>query len=225
MKKQNLFYVAAIALTSAFATAQVNQTPVHSGGQISVMKEKSQAATGSMFTNDKYMPAKVSNGDKVVLARYNAYADNFEISDPQAGTTSILRMESGITITFNSTGEAYTIQQYKTNKDEVKTGYLNIISEKPNVKIYKRERVFLQPESFPASSYQTYKPAHYKKLDDEFYIKVKDQDAVYFSGKKELAKILPAKSKEILDFIKQNKLDLEKESDLQQLGVYLDGII
>jgi len=225
MKKQNLFYVAAIAFTSAFATAQVNQTPVHSGGQISVMKEKSQAATGSMFTNDKYMPAKVSNGDKVVLARYNAYADNFEISDPQAGTTSILRMESGITITFNSTGEAYTIQQYKTNKDEVKTGYLNIISEKPNVKIYKRERVFLQPESFPASSYQTYKPAHYKKLDDEFYIKVKDQDAVYFSGKKELAKILPAKSKEILDFIKQNKLDLEKESDLQKLGVYLDGII
>lgn len=225
MKKQNLFYVAAIAFTSAFATAQVNQTPVHSGGQISVMKEKSQAATGSMFTNDKYMPAKVSNGDKVVLARYNAYADNFEISDPQAGTTSILRMESGITITFNSTGEAYTIQQYKTNKDEVKTGYLNIISEKPNVKIYKRERVFLQPESFPASSYQTYKPAHYKKLDDEFYIKIKDQDALYFSGKKELAKILPAKSKEILDFIKQNKLDLEKESDLQKLGVYLDGII
>lgn len=225
MKRQNLFYVAAIALTSALATAQVNQTPVHSGGQITVMKEKSQAATGSMFANDKYMPAKVSNNDKVVLARYNAYADNFEISDPQAGTTSILSMQNGVTITFNSTGESYSIQQYKTNKDEVKTGYLSAISDKPNVKIFKRERVFLQPESFPASSYQTYKPAHYKKLDNEFYVKVKDQDALYFSSKKELSKIFPAKSKEILDYIKKNKLDLEKESDLEQLGTYLDGII
>lgn len=225
MKRQNLAYVAAIALTSALATAQVNQTPVHTGGQITVMKEKSQAATGSMFTNEKYMPAKVTNNDKVVLARYNAYADNFEISDPTAGTTSILRMESGVVVTFNSTGEAYTLEQYKTNKDEVKTGYLNIISDKPNVKIFKRERVFLQPESFPASSYQTYKPAHYKKLDDEFYIKVKDQDAIFFASKKDISKIFPSKSKEVLEFIKKNKLDLEKEADLQQLGVYLDGII
>lgn len=225
MKRKNLAYVVAIALTSALATAQVNQTPVHSGGQITVMKEKSQAATGSMFVNEKYMPARVSNNDKIVLARYNAYADNFEINDPQAGTSSILSMQNGVTITFNSTGESYTIQQYKTDKDEVKTGYLNIVSDRPNVKIFKRERVFLQPESFPASSYQTYKPAHYKMLDPEFYVKVKDQDALYFSSKKDIAKIFPAKSKEILEFIKKNKLDLEKEVDLQQLGTFIDGII
>lgn len=224
MKNLNLFYTAAFALTSVLASAQVNQTPVHSGGgQIYIAKEKSQAATGSMFTNDKYMPAKISNYDKPVLVRYNAYADNFEVNDPIEGTNKILPAQTDVTITLNSTGDIYSFQQYKTEKEEIKSGYLSVISDKPNVKIYKRERIYLQPEVFPASSYQTYKPANYKKADNEFYIKIKDQDAVFFSGKKDLAKLVPAKSKELLDFIKKNKLDLEKESDLEQVGVFLDG--
>lgn len=223
MKKTNLIYTTAFAFTSILASAQVNQTPVHSGGgQVTVMKEKSQPATGSMFVNEKYMPAKLSNDGKTVLLRYNAYADNFEISDPQAQTVNVLPKRNDVVITFVSTGDEYTLQQYKTEKGETIEGYLNIVSQTPNVKIYKRERVFLQPESFPANSYQTYKPANYKKASDEFYLKLKDQDALYFSSKKDLAKLVPAKSKEILDFIKKNKLDVEKEADLQQLGTFLN---
>ncbi|RWX03632.1 hypothetical protein [Flavobacterium cerinum] len=226
MKKENLIYTAALAFTSLIATAQVNQTPVHSsGGQIMVMKEKSQAATGSMYVNEKYMPAKASNNEKTILARYNAYGDNFEISEPQTGSFSVLPKQDGVTVKFVSTGEAYSLQQYRTSKDETITGYLNIVSETPNVKIFKRQRIFLQPEVFPASSYQTYKAANYKKTDDEFYIKIKDQDAVYFSSKKDLAKLVPAKSKEILEFIKKGKLDVEKVTDLQQIGTYIDTIL
>lgn len=224
MKNLKLVYSAAFVLTSVLATAQVQQTPVHSGGgQITISREKSQAATGSMFLNEKFMGAKVSNLDKAILVRYNAYADNFEANDPVAGTTRIIPAQTDVTITFNNTGETYVFQQYKTEKGEVKSGYLSIISDKPNVKIYRRERIYLQPEVFPASSYQTYKPANYKKVDNEYYIKIKDQDAVFFDGKKDLAKLVPSKSKELLDYIKKNKLDLEKEGDLEQVGVFLDG--
>ena len=226
MKNLNLFYTAAIALTSVIATAQVQQTPIHSGGnQIIVMKEKSQSAPGSKFVNEKYMPAKVSNDAKTVIARYNAYADNFEVSDPQAGSTSVLPMQGNVTITFVNTGETYSVQQYKTEDEEIKSGYLYVISDKENVKIFRRQKITLTPEVFPASSYQTYKPANYKRSGDEFYVKIKDQDAQFFSGKKDLAKLFPAKSKEILDFIKKNKLDLEKDSDLKSLGEFLDGQI
>lgn len=226
MKNLNVFYTAAIALTSVIATAQVQQTPVHSGGgQIYLMKEKSQAATGSMYVTEKALPARVSNNDKTVLARYNAYADNIEISDPIAGTTSVLPQQKDVTVTFNNTGDSYSLQQYKTKDEELKTGYLSVISDKENVKIFKREKIFLQPEVFPASSYQSYKPANYKKLDDEYYVKIKDQDAQYFSGKKDLAKLFPAKTKEVLDFIKKNKLDLEKPADLEKLGDFLNSAI
>ncbi|MCO6148108.1 hypothetical protein [Flavobacterium sp. NRK1] len=225
MKNLNLiFTAAAIVLTTGLASAQVQQTPVHSG-QIYVMKEKSQPATGSMFINEKYMPARLSNSDKTVLARYNAYSDKFEISNPLDGTNTILPLQKDVSVNFTSTGDTYVLQQYKTDDDEIINGYLNLVSDKPNVKIFKRERIYLQPEVFPASSYQTYKPANYKKVNDEFYISLKGQDAVYFSSKKDLAKLIPAKSKEILSFIKKNKLDLDKEADLEQLGNYLDGIL
>lgn len=225
MKNLNLFYTAAFVFVTAFATAQgINQSPVYAG-QISAKKEQSQKASGSMFINEKYMPARVSNLDGTVLVRYNAYGDAFQISDPVAGTEKAIPQQKDVTITFLGTGEVFSLQQYVTEKEEVKTGYLSLVSDNPNVKIYKRERIFLQPEIFPASSYQTYKPAVYKKMADEFYVKIKGQDAVFISGKKDLAKLVPAKSKEILDFIKKNKLDLEKEADLQQVGVYLEGNI
>lgn len=225
MKNSKLFYVAALAFTGVLATAQgVNQTPVFAG-QIRTVKEKSQSATGSMFTNEKYMPAKVSNIDKTVLARYNAYADNFQITDPVEGTEKVLPQQTNVTITFTGTAEVYSYQQYKTDKEEVKSGYLSLVSDNSNIKIFRRERIFLQPEVFPANSYQTYKPAAYKKLDDEYYIKIKDQDAVFFEGKKDIAKLVPSKSKEILDYIKKNKLDLEKQTDLEQLGTYINSLI
>jgi hypothetical protein len=226
MKNLNLFATAAVMLTSALATAQIQQTPVYAGGnQVIISKEKSQAATGSMFVNEKYMPAKISNYDKTVLARYNAYSDKFEISDPLAGTMTTLPTQMDVTIAFTTTGDTYTLKEYKTKDEETTTGYLSIVTEKPNVNIYKRERVYLQPEVFPANSYASYKAANYKKVDDEFYISLKGAPAVYFSGKKDLAKLIPAKSKEILEFIKKNKLDLEKERDVEQLGNYLDGIL
>ncbi|RDI15848.1 hypothetical protein DEU42_101139 [Flavobacterium sp. AG291] len=224
MKNSRLFYVATFAITSVVANAQVNQTPVTAGGrQITVMKEESQPATGSMFVTEKYMPAKISNMDNTVLVRYNAYADNFQLKDPIAGSERVLPQEAGVTITFTGTADVYTVQEYKTEKGEVVTGYLSLVSDNPNVKIYKRERIFLQPEVFPASSYQTYKAAAYKKLDDEFYIKIKDQNLQFFSGKKDLAKLVPSKSKEILDFIKKNKLDVEKPADLEQVGAYINN--
>ena len=115
MKKLNLFGTAAFVLTSALATAQIQQTPVHGGGnQVIISKEKSQPATGSMFITEKYMPAKISNYDKTVLARYNAYSDTFEISDPIAGTTKILPTQTDVTIAFTTTGNTYTFKQFKT---------------------------------------------------------------------------------------------------------------
>ena len=36
-------------------------------------------------------------------------------------------------------------------------------------------------------------------------------------------RLVPAKSKEILEYIKKNKLDVEKEADLEQVGAFLDG--
>ena len=224
MKRLNLFCTAFFGIASFVANAQVNQTPVH-GGQIYVQGEKALAATGTMFANDKYMPAKLSNNDKTVLLRYNAYSDYFEMSSPEEQTIKGLPKMDGVTVTFINTGEAYRLENYKNEKGESVNGYLSIISDNPKVKIFKTERIFLQPGTIANNSYQTSKAAVYKKKSAEYYVKIGNAEAVFFDGKKDFAKLVPGKGKEVLEYIKTNKLDLENPTDLQKLAEYTGSIL
>ncbi len=226
MKNFKTIFTAAFAISSLMATAQVSTRIGDSDGRsVTTRRDLSQPATGSMFINEKYMPARVSNTQNTMMLRYNAYSDYFEMNDPQAEETKNLPKTDGVIITFVNNNESYTLVNYKTKKGESINGYLNIISDNPKIKIYKRESVILQPEVYPNSSYGTYKAANYKKADDEFYIKINDGEAVYIDGKKDVSKLVPAKSKDILDFIKKNKIDLEDEIGLQKLGSYMETIL
>jgi hypothetical protein len=147
------------------------------------------------------------------------------MNDPHEQKTKALPKQFGTIVTFVATGEEYTYADYKNEEGQTQNGYLNIVKQGPKVSIYKKESIYLQPGSVASNSYQTSKAAAYKRNDDQYYIKLNDQAPSFFSNKKELAKLLPEKSKEVLDYIKQNKLDLEKEADLQKLSVYLETIL
>jgi hypothetical protein len=226
MKNLKFIFTAAFAISSLMATAQVSNRVGDSDGRLlSTKREKGQPATGSMYLNEKFMPARLSNSQNTMMLRYNAYSDYFEMNDQQAEETQNLPKTEGVVITFVNNNESYTVVNYKTEKGESVSGYLNIISDSPKVKIYRRESIILQPEVVPNNSYAAYKPANYKKAGDEFYIKINDGEAVYIDGKKDVAKLVPAKSKDILDFIKKNKIDLEDEIGLQKLGSYMETIL
>jgi len=226
MKQSRLFYAAIFAFTSLATTAQINQTPMTGGGrQIVGNSEKAMEASGSMYINDKYMPAKVEGNANTVLLRYNAYSDYFDMSNPQEQTARVLPKQANEKITFITTGEEFILADYKKDNQE-HNGYLSIIIENPKVKIYKKERIYLQPGVIASNSYQTSKPATYKKANDEYFVKLGDSnEALYFSGKKEFAKLIPAKSKEILDYIKKNDVDVEEVAGLQKLADYVQTIL
>jgi len=226
MKQSNLLYSALFAMASVSAFAQINQTPVHSGGQIYISKEKELAATGSMYITDAYLPAKLSNNENIILLRYNAYQDYFEMNDPQAQSVKQLPKDKGVIVTFNASGEAYTLANYKTEEGNSQLGYLNLIADGAKVKVYKRERVYLQPGKTSANSYQAAKAASYKKADDEFYVKIGNAaEASFFESKKDFAKLVPGKDKEVLEYIKKNNIDTEKATDLQKLAAFVETII
>lgn len=230
MKHFNLIPAILLALSPIAMNAQKspvginNSMPIHSkggGGQIVTTKE-TMAASGSMFTNDNYMPAKLSGNTQVILLRYNAYSDHFEMSN--GGKAEMLPKQAGVNVTLN-TGEVYSLQNYKTEDGEEITGYLNVISDTPKVKIFKRERIYLQGGRDADNGYNIAKAPSYKKAADEFYIQINGGNVVFMDGKKDVANMVPGKSKEVLDFIKKNKIDLEDRQGLQKLGGYLDTIL
>jgi hypothetical protein len=232
MKKLNLIPAILMALSPLLINAQngsasINQSmPIHSrsgGGQIVNMSE-AKAATGSKYTVEQFLPAKISGHEQnIVLVRYNAYDDSFEMND--GGKILALPEQPGADITLANTGEVYTLKSYKNEKGKDVTGYLSIISDNSKVKIYKRERVFMVEGKPLDNGYSSAKPDAYKRADDEFYIQVNGGEITFISGKKDVANMVPGKSKEVLDFIKKNKIDLEETQSLKQLGGYIETVL
>ena len=225
MKKLRLVFAAAIAITTFAASAQINQTPITgNGNQLVMPASKASAAQGSMYANETFLPAKLSNNATTVLVRYNAYSDYFEMNNPQDQQVKVLPKQPGVTITLVNNGAEYGFFTFSKDKKEV-SGYLNIVSNNPKVKIFKREHIFLQPASTSQNSYQAAKPATYRREDDDFYVQINEGPIEYFSNKKTFAKFVPAKSKEILDYIKQNNIELEDAADLQKLADYTASLL
>lgn len=220
---KNLKNILAIAMLAGAAVAHAqgaNQSAFTAGGrQVLNINNKSASVAGTMYTDENFLPAKLSTNTTTVLLRYNAYSDYFEMNNPQENVTKALPKQPGVTVTFSATGQQYDYVTYHKNDDEF-TGYLSVISDNPKVSIYKRERIYLQEGTKSDNGYAVAKPSTYKKASDEFYAKVGNGPVQYFSNKKGFAKLFPEKSKQITEYIKQNSLDLEKTEDLQKLADY-----
>ncbi|GGD33567.1 hypothetical protein [Flavobacterium orientale] len=179
--------------------------------------------TGSPYVLENYISGKVSNATENILFKYNAHDDEIEIIE--GNKVSILVPEKNLLITsvanFN-----YIYTDYFDKKGEFQSGYLNFISDYDKVKFFKKEKIVVDPAVEPKNSYEVASPAKYRKVDPDYYVKINDAEAVYFSRKKkDLDKLFPAKEKEISKFIKDNNISLTKEENLDRLFSYINGIL
>jgi len=188
-------------------------------------KAPEKKPTGSQYINEKFVPGSYLNNSQIILLRYNAYADQVEFKDSN-DENKYLVPNKGVQLITSDKKNIYIYEDYSTEKEGNKTGYLNLISENGQVKIYSRTKIYLKAETQSTNGYQTAKPAGYKKAETEYYIKVKEQPIVFLpSNKKELYKLFPGKEKEVTEYIKSNKISLDKEEDLKSLGSFLNTIL
>jgi len=217
------------ALIIGGAVSAQNQTYINSSGYISgnmtlSKKAESQPASGSQYFDEKFFPATIDNSKDIVVVRHNAYSDEMEVKINEE--IKVLEPVLGQTVSLSAINTTYEYVQF-TNKDNVlNQNYLIVISDNPNLKIYKKEQIYLQPEEHPTGGYQKYKAPAYKKKNPEYYIKVKDGKIVYFEpNKSDIIGMFPEKKDEIKEFIKENKISPKDEEDLPKLGAYLSTIL
>ena len=213
-------------LTAAFAllisTAIFAQNTNNSGTFLISKSSMGSKPTGSQYFNDAFTPATVKDKG-ITMIKYNAYLDQIELKGATDQVT-VLDAEEGVLIPTSDRRNTYEFVSYTTDENENIKGYLNLISNNPQVKIYSRLRVFLQPETDTKSGYEAYKPPMYKKAGTKYFIKVKENPIVQFSKKKDLAKLFPGKEKEVGDFISKNKISLSEDEDLVKLGEFLNTL-
>lgn len=229
MKILKVFTLTALC-TAALSQAQEfkSQTYVSESGRLGYTLSKkapSEPATGTQYFIENFNAARVDDTKELILARYNAYSDEMELKVDD-NNIMVLDPKENTIVRLTNNMAMYKFTKY-TNEDGVASqNYLVVVSETPNVTIYKRERVELQPEQHPTGGYQRYKAANYKKLDPEYYIQFNGGPVVFMSDKKkDVYSLIPGKEKEIKEYVKENRIDPSNDNDLKKLGAYLSTII
>ncbi len=214
-----------IALLSAFLISGANliaQNVNNSGSALITKSSMGAKPVGSQYFDDNFMPANIKDMG-ITMIKYNAYLDQIELKSA-VDQTSVLNVEEGRVIATTNGKNAFEFVTYVTDENETVKGYLNLISNNSQVKIYERLRIFLQPETDTKSGYEAYKPPMYKKASTKYFIKIKDNKIVQFNKKKELFELFPGKEKQINEYIKSNKISFSDVADLSKLGTYLDTL-
>jgi uncharacterized protein YneR len=179
---------------------------------------------GSPYWNTAFTPALVNDVPQVAMMRYEANADEFEFINTNKDTLVLSKEERFSTITFKLTNTKYKFVNYIDKKGEDVNGYLILLADKNNFVFYKKQTINFIKEKFETSSYDISQSARFERGNDIFYFKDKGKAIAEFpNSKKKLIKLFPEKKTELETFIKENKIDFDKESDLIKLANYLAG--
>jgi len=225
MKFSRLFIALPALMLTCGAFAQ--QTNIDRSGSIGLIyskKAESEPATGTQYYIDNFVPGKVDNSNEINLIRYNAYTDELELKINN--DVNVLQPKENQLITSVDGKVAYQYLRYSNKENVEKQNYLVVVSNNAKFKIFKKERIQFLAEQHPTGGYQKYKAPQYKKVDPEYYVQLGEGQIVYTdAGKKDFARIAPGKEKQIEKFIKENKIKVSDDSDLQKLGAYINSIL
>lgn len=186
-----------------------------------VLDKQSQRITGSPFLEEKYLPSEISNVENVFLTRYNAYADEIEISYDDA-VFVIPKEERYNSIWNKKLDYKFELLRFLTDKNETKFGYLINLFSQGNVAVYKREEIALLPGREATNSYSLPIPPSYSVRNPEYYLKMDESKIIPFpKNKKGLLAVYPNKKEAISTYLKANKISFKKEQDMIELTRFL----
>ncbi len=223
---KQLFCLLTISL-SCFSFAQAgNENVSFSTGNFftranrSITKE--YVVDGTPYTTGKdFSKVNIAGYSKnVQKLRYNAYEDEMEFS--QDNETYFTNKEAGLEINFPDINKTYICLNYRLD-DKTKLGYLQLLKKGPKYSLLKREKIeLLKGEKSPSA---------YGKDANDYYAKEKDvyiisNDNKYYrvpKNNKDLSQISITNQANVLEFVKNNKINLSKETDLIKLIDFMNS--
>jgi len=182
---------------------------------------------GSKYIQDDFNMATISiySGYKFNV-KYNAYDDEMEVQGKDNKSFALNKNEKSAEVTFVNNNITYGLFDYANSDGQKVPGYFQKLTVGETVALLKKEKIMFIEEKVSKTGYDTYRPPKFKRLNDQFFIKLKESPvAIEFpKNKKNIASLFPNKKDKILKFIKENKIKTNKEEDLIKLTNYINGV-
>jgi len=220
-----LMVIFLLPLSAGFVTAQTSSYVVSDyfntflGSKYGKIVDASPGILGSPYDKDNFVPGEVFTNDRKhytgIPLRYNIYSDQMEFRNPEGGIYEVNKPETLDSILISNSKFIY--HAFITGSKN-RCGYFKVLTEGTPSLLLKM-KVTLNPAE-PAGTYKDAVPATYEKGADDFYLLFSQDEAVKFSGKKELFERLSPSLPEMEQFIKKNKIRFNKQEDLIDLMNY-----
>jgi len=203
------------------------QTLVSNANQLYSFDRSDKTIQGTPYINEDFSPARVSaQNTKILNVRYNAVTDEIEVETDKNSIQAVNKHIKNIAVTFLKDNKSYQAINYINKEGNDTRGYFICLtnSNSPIRLLLKESKKFIKRK--PAKTgYQTDKPAQFKRLDDEYYIVINEENAQKIPKKvKNLSKQFPNNTNEINNYIKSNKIKISKKVDLIKLTNFLNTL-
>ncbi len=162
--------------------------------------------------------------DKIYSARYNAFINEMEVTLENAKVIA-LNPNSDYVVTFTTTNKVYKAVNYVDDNEVSKKGFLVLLSENEKCSLFKEERIKFYEKTVATTSYDKEIAAKYKRVDDNYYIKLGDKTTFLPQRKKDFLKLFPNEEKKLSTYMKKNKLNPKNEDELISVIKYLSTLI
>jgi hypothetical protein len=182
---------------------------------------------GTPYISESYFPIKLTSfEDRNFQARYNGVNGDMEVLDIDKGQVFILNKNfSNYEVNFIGLNKKYKVFEYVGEDGILSNDFFIVLTSNNNLKLLKKENVKYYGERVATSTYDKARRASYKRGNDEYYIVIGETNAQPFSTrKKDIAKLFSGSSKQIIDYIKTNKLNTSKDEDLIKVVNYISSL-
>jgi len=157
-------------------------------------------------------------GEKLTFFfRYNALEDRVELKDR---TTRLFHLQKDYLLEPTFGNKSYKYLYYLHDEDDLRKGYMVLLEKGNKISLYiKPRKIFKQADS-PDHGYDSFSPPKYEDASGYYYQYGKDYPRPTKLGKGPLLRLLKDRKLEMLEYISQQELDLNKEQDVVQLIQY-----
>lgn len=190
-------------------------------------KAQYEAAINQVYDNPEFIEGSIYKDDKLmktdVPMRYNAYSDEIEISNnPGEGNETYGALLKDPTVFVKIFKTIYVFVPHEGSNDN--GHYFNILTEGKTYHLYKMTKATFDEPFHAKTSYERNRPASFPKTTTYYLVSGGTFSELPKSHSK-IIKAMGVKKKEVKEFIKVNKLNLNKEADLIKTVTYFDSLM
>ncbi len=184
-----------------------------------------KAIAGNPYLEKSFKKGKIiSNVDMQfpeIPLRYNIYTDNIEYKAPNG---KIYALKDHNKVKAYQIGDTtFVYLPFYEKKNKISAGFFQQLVA-GQVSGLVRYKVYLLP-AVPEKPYQKAKPERFSEVSKTFYVRIGDLPARAVTNAKEFIKLFPNHKKPLSQFVKNEKIRLQKQEDFEKLVRYSETLL